>query len=60
MGTPHNSPKEDSRPALRFWAPGNYENRCAHCGEGFLGAKGAMECANCVYDNPDTKVKAHA
>lgn len=41
--------KIDKRPQKGWWAPGNYIQKCALCGEDFIGDKRAGWCADCAY-----------
>lgn len=41
--------KEDQRPKMGGWAPGGYSGKCSKCGDRFIGAKRAVECADCAY-----------
>lgn len=42
-------PKQDSRPARGWYAPGEYMNVCRICGDHFIGDKRAGHCADCAY-----------
>ena len=42
-------PKQDDRPQLGWWAPGEYINLCRRCNEYFIGDKRAGICADCAY-----------
>lgn len=44
---------EDPRPSRHGWAPGDYVTRCTKCDCKFIGAKRAMSCADCAYENFD-------
>lgn len=55
---PVQQPKRDDRPPKGGWAPGNYWNRCADCGEHFVGDKRAIICADCAY-HPTPKPQQH-
>lgn len=46
-------PKQDSRPPLGLWAPGEYLNCCFSCGEHFIWDKRAVKCADCAYKSPN-------
>ena len=48
--------KEDKRPKKGGWAPGNYTNKCVHCGDEFIGDKRAIRCADCAYYEPPNKL----
>ena len=41
--------KEDSRPNKGLWASGDYCCKCLICGDGFIGAKRSIHCADCAY-----------
>lgn len=47
-------PKQDDRPQLGWWAPGEYLNLCRRCNEYFIGDKRAGICADCAY-SPNTE-----
>jgi hypothetical protein len=48
-------PKQDDRPQLGWWAPGEYMNLCHKCNQHFIGDKRAGYCADCAYaDSPNT------
>jgi len=40
----------DKRPPYKGWAGGNYQCECLKCGEGFIGDKRCITCADCAYD----------
>lgn len=39
----------DQRPPRGGWAPGRYFCKCVSCGDGFIGDKYAVTCADCAY-----------
>ena len=41
--------KQDTRPAIGFYAPGEYICRCMTCSAQFIGDKRALQCADCAY-----------
>lgn len=43
------APKQDGRPQLGWWAPGEYINKCHQCDCYFIGDKRAGNCADCAY-----------
>ena len=50
--------KNDERPHLGWWAPGDYLRTCYLCKEPYLGDKRSGHCADCEYDtNPEKKDK---
>ena len=48
-----NSLKTSNRPPLGGWATGDYECKCVHCEEHFIGDKRAIQCADCAYKSID-------
>jgi hypothetical protein len=42
-------PKEDSRPHIGLWAPGEYLCECRACRDYYLGDKRSLFCADCAY-----------
>lgn len=40
---------DDLRPSRGGWAPGRYLRKCVGCGDGFIGDKRAVTCADCAY-----------
>jgi hypothetical protein len=42
--------KQDDRKKKGLWAPGNYLRVCTVCGEGFVGDKRSLHCADCEYE----------
>lgn len=44
---------QDPRPAVAGWAPGEYMCKCKTCDCGFIGAKRALTCADCAYDQKE-------
>ena len=47
-------PKQDTRPQLGWWAPGEYLNLCHRCNAYFIGDKRSGLCADCAY-SPNAK-----
>jgi len=41
---------EDKRKHLHGWCKGGYTCLCRCCAKGFIGAKGAYNCADCAYN----------
>lgn len=41
--------KEDSRPQLGWYAPGDYMCRCSSCKDYYAGDKRSVICADCAY-----------
>lgn len=50
-GSTSQKAKEDHRPALGMWCPGEYLNQCWKCHQFFVGDKRSTECADCVYSD---------
>lgn len=51
-------PKSDNRPQYGAWAPGSYMNKCASCGELYVGDKRSVSCADCAYGTKQMCVPA--
>ncbi len=48
-----NKYKISDKPPLGGWASGNYCCVCVDCGDGYLGDKRSMVCADCAHKQKD-------